>query len=448
MSSLSINKLAIRGAIWTLIGYGLSQTLRLGSNLILTRLLVPEMFGIMAIVNIFVIGLAMFSDVGIGQSIIQNERGEEPDFLNTAWTLQVIRGVGLWLICLIIATPVANFYNEPQLVWCIPIVGLSTIIAGFNSTSLFTLNRQMALGRLTLFELGIQIISLIVMIVWAWISPTIWSLVAGNLVSMFLKMIMSHYLLPGIPNRFTWEKQAIQDLLGFGRWIFFSTSMKFISSQADKLILGKLIAFAVLGIYNNAFILAEIPQIITGTISNKVIFPVVSRYRNLPRLDFRHKILQKRQLILLAAIPMLVILVSFGDVIIFTLYDERYEKAGWMLPILALGIWPNLLSLTMAPCLLAIGKPLYAAGGNFLKLCYLLIALPMGFSLMGLLGAVIVVALNDLPFYSVVCYGLWREKLTVITQDLQATALLIGVITFTFWLRYLFGLGLPIEAIL
>ena len=448
MSSLSLNKLAIRGAIWTLIGYGLGQGLRLGSNLILTRILVPEMFGLMAIVNIFVVGLGMFSDVGLGQSIIQHERGEKPDFLNSAWTLQVIRGVILWIICLFISYPVANYYNEPRLVWYIPVVGLSTIIAGFNSTSLFTLNRQMVLGKITLLELGIQIISLIVMIVWAWISPTIWSLVAGNLVSMSLKMLMSHYLLPGIKNRFAWDKQAIQDLLNFGRWIFLSTSMMFLSAQADKLILGKLIAFEVLGIYNNAYIFAEIPQVITGTISNKVIFPVVSRYSNLPRLEFRQKILQKRQLILLAAIPMLVILVSFGDVIIFTLYDARYEQAGWILPILALGIWPNLLSLTMSPCLLAVGKPLYAAFGNFLKLCYLLIALPLGFKLMGLLGAVIVVALNDFPFYSAVYYGLWREKLTAFSQDLQATTLLISVIILVFWIRHLFGFGLPIDGIL
>ena len=100
MSSLSINKLAMRGAIWTFVGYGVGQSLRLGSNLILTRLLVPEMFGLMSLINVFILGLSLFSDIGVGPSIIQHKRGDEPEFYNTAWTLQVIRGGALWLICL------------------------------------------------------------------------------------------------------------------------------------------------------------------------------------------------------------------------------------------------------------------------------------------------------------------------------------------------------------
>lgn len=71
------------------------QLIRLGSNLILTRLLFPEAFGLMALVQTFMTGLAMFSDIGIGPSIIQNRRGEDPDFLNTAWTIQIGRGVML-----------------------------------------------------------------------------------------------------------------------------------------------------------------------------------------------------------------------------------------------------------------------------------------------------------------------------------------------------------------
>lgn len=82
----SLKKLAIRGMVWTVAGYGASQILRLGSNLILTRLLFPELFGLMTLVNIFITGLHLFSDIGVGPSIIQNKRGDDPVFLNTAWT--------------------------------------------------------------------------------------------------------------------------------------------------------------------------------------------------------------------------------------------------------------------------------------------------------------------------------------------------------------------------
>ena len=442
MSSLTLKKLAIRGTVWTLVGYGASQGLRLGANLCLTRLLVPEMFGLMALVNVFILGLTLFSDIGIAPSVIQHDRGDEPAFLNTAWTIQIIRGWGLWLCCLLLALPVARFYDEPRLSWLIPIVGFTTVISGFNSTALFTLKRRLNLGKLTLFELAIQLCSLTIMLVWAWFHHSIWALIVGNLVSESLKTIVSHRLIPRNHNRLAWEQKAVADILSFGKWIFASTAMTFVAAQADRIILGKLLSFQLLGIYNVALIFAELPKMVMMKIGNQVIFPVISRQADLPRQELRRKILHQRRLILLVAIPLLAILVCFGDFLILGLYDKRYQDAGWMLPILALGIWPNLLTVTMSPALLAIGQPLYAAWGNFFKFCYMAIALPLGFAWAGVLGAVIVVALNDLPFYLVVNYGLWRERLITLTQDFQTTLLLIACMALILTGRYVAGWGL------
>jgi len=442
MSSLTLRKLAIRGTVWTLLGYGMSQCLRLGANLCLTRLLVPEMFGLMALVNVFILGLTLFSDIGIAPSIIQHDRGDEPDFLNSAWTLQIIRGVGLWLCCLLLALPVANFYGEPKLSWLIPIVGFTTVISGFNSTALFTFKRQISLGKLTVFELGIQLSSLSIMLAWAWFHRSIWALIVGNLISELLKMIISHRLIPNNHNRLAWEQKAIADILAFGKWIFVSTAMTFLAAQADRIILGKLLSFKLLGIYNVALIFAELPKMVMMKIGNQVIFPVISRQVKLPRRELRQKILHKRMLVLAVAIPLLAILVGYGDFLILQLYDRRYQDAAWMLPILALGIWPNLLIATISPSLLAIGKPLYSAWGNFYKFCYMIVALPIGYSLFGVVGAVIVVACNDLPFYLIVGYGLWREKLNAIVQDLLATLLLLGLISLIAIFRYLSGMEL------
>ena len=94
---------AFRSAAITVLGFGASQAIRLASNLILTRLLFPEAFGMMAIVGVFLIGLAMFSDVGVGPSIMGSARGDEPDFLDTAWTIQIARGLILLVIALALA---------------------------------------------------------------------------------------------------------------------------------------------------------------------------------------------------------------------------------------------------------------------------------------------------------------------------------------------------------
>ena len=445
----SLRKQAIRGSVWTLAGYGASQILRFCSNLILARLLVPEYFGLMSLVNVFIIGLHLFSDIGLGPSIIQNKRGDDPDFLNTVWTMQIIRSGFLWLGSVLIAWPISEFYNEPQLLRLLPVVGLSTLISGFGSTAPFTLNRHIALGKLAIFELGGQVVSVIVMIVWAWFSPTVWALVMGSLVSDVIKMVWSHRLMPGHRNRFAWNREATKNIVSFGRWIFLSTALTFLASQADRLILGKLLSFKLLGVYGIAFALADIPRQVILALSGKVIFPAMSKLANLPREAFRAKILKNRRPILIALAAGLPLLISFGDFLILKLYKPDYHDAAWMLPIIALGIWHTTLYSTMSPSLLTIGKSVYNAQGYLLTFLTISIGLPLAFSQVGIVGAMFVVAFNDLPLYGATMYGLWREGLSCLGQDLQATALFLGLLTTTLLCRYyLLGWGLPINQLL
>lgn len=444
----SLKQKAIRGTAWTLFGYGGSQALRLVSNLILTRLLVPEVFGLMALVITFQVGLNLFSDIGIRPSIIQNKRGEDPTFLNTAWTLQVIRGFWIWFGCTVIAWPVSRFYGDTRLLWLLPIVALASIFQGFESTGLATLNRKMAIGKLTIFEFQIQIVSLTVMIVLAWFNRSIWAIVGGILVGGFVRMLWSHRLVTEHSDRFAWDKESLKELISFGRWIFISTALTFLAMQADRLILGKLFSFEMLGIYTIAFTFADIPKQILSRLSGQVIFPVFSQQKDIPRPILRAKIIKKRWIILVALALGLTFLISFGDLIVYILYDQRYDAAGWILPILALGIWPLVLSGTIEKALYAFGKPFYSACGYFIKFVYMLIALPLGFTFMGVIGAVIVVALNDIPFYVPVIYGLWKENLNVIYQDIQATILLFVLIAFVLKVRYVLGFGMPTDGIL
>jgi O-antigen/teichoic acid export membrane protein len=447
----SIKKLAIRGTVWTIASYGASQILRFGSNLILTRLLAPDVFGLVGLVYVFIVGLHLFSDIGIGTSIIQNKRGDDPAFLNTAWTMQVIRGIGLWFGCLLIAWPIAELYGEPQLRWLIPIVGLNTVISGFNSTGLFTLNRQIVLGKLAIFELGKQFVGIAVTIVVAWFYHNIWALVIGSFVSAVIEMVWSHWLLPEQPNRFAWDREAAKSIFSFGKWIFASTALTFLAEQADKLILGKLIPFAALGVYSIAFTLSDIPRQILMALSSKVLFPTFSRFADLPREEFRAKILHNRKPFLIAATVGLTALASFGDRLIPLLYPKAYSNATWMLPILAVGFWPRILTQTIDQALFAIGKSRYPAYGSFFKFLYMVIGLPLGFFLLGgqqgygLQGALIVIALNDIPFYGAIVYGLCREGLSSVKQDITTTVLFIALLTIVLIGRYSLGLGLPID---
>ncbi len=443
----SEKKLAIKGAAWTIVSYGSSQIIRFASNLILTRLLLPELFGLVGLAYVFITGINLFSDIGLGPSIIQNKRGEDPQFLNTAWTLQVIRSLFIFICLIIIAQPVASFYKEPRLLWLIPIIGINSVIGGFKSTATASLERKMAVKKVVIFELGIQIVSTTVMIVWAWFDRSIWAIVAGGFTAALMELVWSHFLIPGKSNRFAWDKEAAKEIFSYGKWIFVSTALFFLCSQADRLILGKIFTLTMLGIYGIAFTLGDMPRQVILAISGRVIFPSISMLAELPREELRAKILKNRKLILIPLAVGLAIFVSFGDQLILALYRKEYVAASWMMPILALGIWHTTLHNIMGSCLLAVGKSQYPAMGNLLTFVNLCISIPLGYHLKGNLGAVIAVALGDLPTYAVTNYGLWKEGLSCFWQDIQLTGLFVGVLATLLWCRVAFGWNLPIDKI-
>ncbi|MEG4518169.1 MULTISPECIES: oligosaccharide flippase family protein [unclassified Microcoleus] len=444
---MSSKKLAIKGAAWTIASYGSSQIIRFGSNLILTRLLLPELFGLMGLAYVFIVGINLFTDIGLGPSIIQNKRGDDPQFLNTAWTMQVIRSLFVWLCLILITWPVAKFYEEPRLMWLIPAISINTLIGGFKSTSVSTLERKMSVKEVVLFELGTQIISTTVMIVWAFFDRSIWAIIVAGWTGAVVELVWSHFLIPGKSNRFAWDKEAVKEIFSYGKWIFLSTILFFLCSQADRLILGKIFTFTLLGIYGIAFTLGDMPRQVIIALSGRVIFPSISMLAELPRQELRAKILNNRKLILIPLAVGLAIFVSFGDKLILTLYRKEYEAASWMMPILALGIWHTTLSSMMGGCLLAVGKSQYPAMGHLLTFVNLCITIPLGYHLKGNLGAVIAIALGDLPSYAVTNYGLWKEGLTCFWQDIQLTGLFLGVLATLLWCRVALDFGLPIDKI-
>lgn len=422
----SLKKRAIRGASWTILGYGMNNILRLGSNLILTRLLFPEAFGLMALVQSFLVGLEMFSDIGIIPSIIQNKRGDDPAFLNTAWTIQVIRGNVLWLCTCILAFPAAEFFREPMLAQLLPVVGLTSSIAGFNSTKLATVNRHLRLGRLTIIELGSYILALLVMITWAWLYRSVWALVAGGLVSALAKMLLSHFFLEGERNRFQWEAEAFAAITQFGRWIFFSTLLGFFASQGDRLVIARLLDVEFLGIYSIALNLSLMAEGIISQIGNKVLFASYSELaRERPERLYD---ISRRNRFILAAIGTAValIFVFFGERIIDLLYDSRYTEAGWILKVLAIGTIASFLHSSYTDLLLAKDRAFALAGLLLVKVIIQFVAMFTGYYLGGVHGVVIGIAAIEwlvTPFQMI-----WYSRLSILQPEVDLPFLGVGVL--------------------
>lgn len=413
-------KLAIRGSVWVLLGYGGAQVIRFASSLVLTRLLFPEAFGLMLLVNVFIHGLQMFSDIGIGMSIIQDKRSDA-DFLNTAWTIQVLRGLLLWIFACLAAYPYSLYYENEDLFAMLPVAGLGALIDGFTATSLHTANRRLLVGRLQVLEILTQCMSAAVTIVAALITGSVWALVFGGVASSLFRAVSSHFLLPGIRNRFVWDREAAAALLHFGMWITISSILTFLAQQGDRLIFGKIIPKDTLGNYDLAQKLWDVPAMLISAVAFRIFFPLFSEVRRSSE-DINSVYRRSSSAVFLVSGAAAISLAILGPFLVAVLYDARWATAGRILQIVALGIWFNGLVNLAAAANLACGQVKWQAAANGGRFLWLLCTVPAAYKIWGLDAAVLCVALGDMPRYSLLALGVNRSGLFIFRRDLISTA--------------------------
>lgn len=409
--SSSLAQLALRGSMVEVLGFGASQVLRLGSNLILSRLLFPEAFGLAALVSIFNQALVMFSDVGIEPGVIQSARGDEESFLKTAWTMQVVRGVGLWLCACLLAVPLSSFYSEPELSLLIPVGSLGVVALGFSSTSLYTLRRHMRIGQLIRIDLISQFAGTACIVLWAYAQRTVWALVGGSVVTAATKMWLSYRVSTPFRHRFAWEPEARTAIIHFGRWIFGASALFFLSKQGDRILLGRYLGLSVLGVYSIAVMLSEALGTVVGRVTTGVLYPVFSRaYREqpdaLPSVYYR-----ARGALDAVALPALGAMTVLGSRLIDLLYDTRYAEAGWMLEVLCVRVAMSCVLLPCETCLTSMGNSRYSFFDNLARAAWVLLAIPLGFELWGVEGIVWGTALSEIPVLLVLAPPFFRFKL-------------------------------------
>lgn len=422
---------AMRGSFWTLGGYGISQVIRLLSSLILARLLFPEAFGLMALVNVFMQGLEMLSDIGLGPSIIQNKRGTEPKFLRTAWTLQILRGLALWLVSCALARPAAAFFSaqDPlaaQLSTVLPVAGLMALLGGFSSTALYTLNKKMEMRRLTALALVPQLITLAVSIGWALYDRSVWAIVAGGLAGSLGRLILSHLFNDGPRDRLGWDREAAHELEKFGRWVFFSTLVSFLASNLDRVVLGRLLTLGELGLYSIGMTFARVATQVATRLTNTVVFPLLAKFQDKPDrlLAFAAR---ARGSVLWAGGALCAGFALFAPTFFETLYDERYAGAGRISQWLSIYVWTWILNATIDRIPLALGRPRALFTANLAGAFGMVLAWS-GHQLAGLPGFILGMALSNLAAHLCLQLAIPRPRAALVRQSLLATA---GVAAYT-----------------
>lgn len=437
MRPRSLKRRSITAGAWTGGANVASQVVRFIGNLVLARLLTPDAFGLMAVVSTLMLGLNLLSDIGTGPTIIQSPRGAERVFLNTAWTLQVVRGVCLWLFGLLIAFLVVvgqsnnwfgsgTAYNDARLPPLVAVATFGLAILGFTSINLRSAERNLDFRLVVSIELAAQLIALTLMIVAAVLTHSVWALILGGLLSALIRSTLSHLILPGPASSFKLESSAMTELLSKGKWVLMSSLVGFFALSGDRLLLGGIIDATTLGLYSIAFALAGIAPTAFSAILGRVVLPAFSEiWRNDPAA--LPNTYRKFQQITDACVGLAAgCLFVTSTALISVLYDSRYLGAGAILAYLAIGS-VGMRVVVIEQLYLATGQPRLLGLAGVPRVIMLLAGVPIGYSIWQLNGALTAIVLSQYAQWPQALWYRRKIKLSNLRNDVMLPiALLAG----------------------
>ena len=430
---MTLRKRILSAGAWTLGSYVVELATRLLSNLILTRLLFPEAFGLVAASSSIVIGLALVSDLGIRAVIIQSAHGDDDDFLRSAWVFQLVRGIVLWLIlvpiCALISLPVVRSALSSGSVFANPVypsltlaLGFSLVLHGLESTAVALNIRRLNYRPLVLVDLAAKLIPVPVMITLATVSPSVWALAIGALAGSLLRTVLSHLVVPGPKMAFAWDKTHIREMVHFGKWITVSSIASFATSQSDVILFGLLLPSSFVGVYFVAKTLIDTAEGLLERLNGALTLPVLGEVLRTNPDNLRDRYYRFRLPIDLVAAACGGFVFVTANQIIGILYDARYAEAGPMLRLLALGlaIYPFQL---IRSGFTAVGNTRTVATVTIIQAGSLVLFLLIGFFAAGALGAIAGVAISRLVPSAVILFAAHDQKWLSIRHELRVVLL-------------------------
>jgi O-antigen/teichoic acid export membrane protein len=411
---------------WVVAPFALMQLARLGGNIVLTRLLAPEIFGLMLLVNALRTGTELLSDIGIGQSVVRSPHGEERRFLDVAWTLQLLRGALLTLSMLLAAAPIASIYGKPELQPVVLAISPIFILTGLQSPALFLIQRRLELRRRAVFDLVNTGLGIAATIALALVMPTIWALVIGLLLSVALSTALTYVVGDRRLPRPAWDGRFVREIIAFGKWIFLSTALFFAATSYDKLYFVAAVPIALAGIYGVARTFSDMFTQLAQRTGALLVFPKVAAMgeRRDPVTAARLRATRRKTLALVAVGTGAAI--AGSDQFILLAYDSRYHAAAFMIPVLFVGVWFGTLSAFADAMMMGAGKPAAGAWANGVKFLVMAAGLPLALARGDFFAALLVLVAAEGARWAVLVPPSRREGLTKVTDDVLLTVLMVA----------------------
>ncbi len=335
--------------------------------------------------------LGAFSQTGYSQALIQKKERIE-SYFDTAWTIGLIRGFLIAAIVFFLARPAAVFFAAPDAEQILRVIGFSIIIRSFNNIAILYFQKELKFHKFFKYQFLGTIVDFTVSVTAAFLLKSVWALVFGLLAGNITRCIMSYIIEPYRPKLKFIRSQA-KELFSFGKWILGSTILIFLIIRGDDIFAGKMLGAAMLGFYQIAYRISNMPATEISNVISRVSFPLYSKLQNnLSRLKDAY--LKVLQLVTFISFPMAGLIFILAPEFTRLFLGEEWMPAVPAIKVLVLaGLIRSIIATTL-PLFRAIGRPKIETRWQMVRLFVLIISIYPLTIRYGILGTSISVLLS------------------------------------------------------
>lgn len=378
--------------------------IRIVSTMCLTRLLSPDVYGVVGMIMSVFFMVNMLTDIGLQAYVIRHPRSDEPHFLDSVFTIHATRGVGLAIISMLLAWPLSRILDKPQLFAPLLVSSLLFVIDGQVSLHQFRALRDGKVQRFSLIDLITSITQTATAILFAYFLRNVWAIVASMLLGSMVRAWSTYALFGSRRHRFRHDRSVSADLWRFSRVVATSSALTLVIGQVDKLALGRILPLSQFGIYVLATGLASAPMPFAFNYATAIVYPAIAAavregksvaaayYGCWGRLFYLYAFAAGG-------------LIGVADLLVRLLYDRRYTPVAQYLSILAVSTSLTMVNRAMENVQVAMGRPRIGVELNMARLAWLVLGGALAIYRADPLTFILTIGLVELPAYGL---GLWR----------------------------------------
>lgn len=401
--------------------------LKFCSSLILTRILTPGDYGTITILMSVAFILVMLSDIGYSVCIVRSTRGEDQAYLNTAWTIRIIRAIVNATLIGLLAPFIAALYHAPALTLPFRVLSVWFLIDGLESTS-FPVSIRRRNSRIVMYsELVASIFSTIFTVVYCYYSRDYWGMLYGTLVNRLIVVALSHLYYRDIRPSLQWDWPSAREIFEYTRFVLPSSMLTMFLNQFDRAIFLRLFDFRLLGVYSLATNITSPVQNLIIKASQMVLYPRCAHNFRTDKTTFTLKYYRENINVFIAVLGIPAALGGAAHFLITALYDPRYADAAAVLQAFAVRAVLRGLASPAEDMLIATGESRLLLVANVYRVIWVVAGSLLGYRYFGFIGFTYGVALTELP---ALFYYLWlqyRKGLLIFRFEIYKIAFAAGV---------------------